>query len=233
MTSTDPRVPLQVGELAPDFTLPTVPDEGFVSLADYRGRSPVLLVMLRGLDCPFCRRRVVQLGGTCEKLQGAGVETLVIVEDATEPMRLYYRLRPVRVPLASDPDRTTYHAFGLPTPGYTPESVDRFRSTRIKLDELPEPMSVVDAVKALRQMDPTRESDEAKEVRRQIKARDFMLFGAHYLLDRDGIVRWASIECAQEGVTNWEGFPLATGGFVDYGTFPTDDELLAAARTVQ
>jgi peroxiredoxin len=40
------------GERAPDFTLPTVPDEGFVSLADYRGRSPLLLMLLRDL----CRR---------------------------------------------------------------------------------------------------------------------------------------------------------------------------------
>lgn len=41
--------PVKPGDLAPEFTLPTVPDEGFVSLADYRGRSPLLLVLLRDL----------------------------------------------------------------------------------------------------------------------------------------------------------------------------------------
>ncbi len=49
MTSAEARVPLQPGEPTPDFTLPTVPEEGFMSLADYRARSPVLLVLLRTL----------------------------------------------------------------------------------------------------------------------------------------------------------------------------------------
>ena len=47
MTTNLPPRPLEPGDPAPDFTLPTVPDEGFVSLADYRGRSPLLLVLLR------------------------------------------------------------------------------------------------------------------------------------------------------------------------------------------
>jgi peroxiredoxin len=46
-TVTHSRPPLQPGEPAPDFTLPTVPDDGVVSLAEYRGRSPLLLVLLR------------------------------------------------------------------------------------------------------------------------------------------------------------------------------------------
>ena len=41
------RPPLRPGEPAPDFTLPTIPEDGAVSLADYRGRSPLLLVLLR------------------------------------------------------------------------------------------------------------------------------------------------------------------------------------------
>jgi peroxiredoxin len=49
MATIQSRPPLQPGQPAPDFTLPTVPDEGFVSLADYRGRSPLLLVLLRGV----------------------------------------------------------------------------------------------------------------------------------------------------------------------------------------
>ena len=49
MATVEPRPPVQLGEQAPDFTLPTAHGEGFVSLADYRGRSPVLLSLLRGL----------------------------------------------------------------------------------------------------------------------------------------------------------------------------------------
>jgi len=46
------------GDLAPDFHLPAADRDGYVSLAEVRRRGPVLLVMLRGLYCPFCRRHI-------------------------------------------------------------------------------------------------------------------------------------------------------------------------------
>jgi tetratricopeptide (TPR) repeat protein len=57
-----------------------------VSLADYRGKSPVLLAINRGLWCSFCRRYIVQLGGARDRLQQLGVETLA-VEGAVEEFR--------------------------------------------------------------------------------------------------------------------------------------------------
>ena len=41
------RPPLRPGERAPDFSLPLVTGGGTVSLGDYVGRAPVLLVLLR------------------------------------------------------------------------------------------------------------------------------------------------------------------------------------------
>lgn len=49
MEKIESRPPLQPGEPAPEFTLPAVDREGTVSLGDYRGRSPVLLALFRGL----------------------------------------------------------------------------------------------------------------------------------------------------------------------------------------
>ena len=43
------RQPLKPGEAAPEFTLPTAPEDGSVSLADYRRRSPLLLVLSRSV----------------------------------------------------------------------------------------------------------------------------------------------------------------------------------------
>jgi len=43
------RATVQPGDPAPHFALPAVHRAGDVSLADYRGRSPLLLVLLRGL----------------------------------------------------------------------------------------------------------------------------------------------------------------------------------------
>jgi peroxiredoxin len=51
--------PLQPGQVAPDFTLAAVEREGTVSLANYRGRSAVLLTINRGLWCSFCRRHIL------------------------------------------------------------------------------------------------------------------------------------------------------------------------------
>ena len=79
MTSVPHGVPLGEGDPAPDFALPAVNREGQVSLDDYRGRSAVLIGLFRGLHCPFCRRQVVQLGTTQEKLKAMGVETMAVV----------------------------------------------------------------------------------------------------------------------------------------------------------
>lgn len=49
MATVESRPPLTPGERAPDFTLPAAHREGFVSLADYRGRRPVLLALFRGI----------------------------------------------------------------------------------------------------------------------------------------------------------------------------------------
>jgi peroxiredoxin len=40
---------LRPGDPAPDFVLSAVNREGQVSLADYRGRSPLLIGLFRGL----------------------------------------------------------------------------------------------------------------------------------------------------------------------------------------
>ena len=48
--STDGRAaPVAPGEPAPDFMIAAAHDDGTVSLADYRGRRPLLLALFRGL----------------------------------------------------------------------------------------------------------------------------------------------------------------------------------------
>ena len=49
MTTSRRTAPVASGEPAPDFTLAAAHGDGTVSLADYRGRSPVLLALFRGL----------------------------------------------------------------------------------------------------------------------------------------------------------------------------------------
>jgi peroxiredoxin len=49
MSARNHRSPVQPGELAPPFDLPSATGAGAVSLADYRGKSPLFLALFRGL----------------------------------------------------------------------------------------------------------------------------------------------------------------------------------------
>src|SRR5262245_61919984 len=109
------------GDLAPDFDLPAADRDGQVSLAEVRRRGPVLLVMLRGLYCPFCRRHISQLRPTCEALRGAGIALLGVVLASPERARQYFNRFPPCFPIAAAPDRAIHHAYGLPEVDRTPE----------------------------------------------------------------------------------------------------------------
>ena len=213
MSSTEPRV-LRPGEPAPDFTLPAVHRPGTVSLGDYRGRSPLLIAFFRGIYCPFCRRAIAKLGLSRDKLLAAGVETLAVVASNLDRTRLYFQYRPTRVPLAADPELTTHRAFGITKAPVTPELLEVLQTARTDaLGELPRPLPIAEAAEALQQKDrfeftetDTREAEE-----------QFPMDVGQFLVDRDGIVRWANLE-------------MARGGAAAIGKFPSEEELLAVAR---
>ncbi len=215
-TAAATRPPVAAGEQAPDFTLPTVHREGKVSLGDYLGRSPLLLAVFRGLWCPFCRRAIAELGVTGDRLRTLGVETLAVVATNVDNARLYFKLRPTRVPLAADPDCATHRAYGLPKAPLTPDVMSALQATRVNpTGELPAPMPVFEASAALDQL----HGFQASETDRRDYERQAGQFKGQFLVDRDGIVRWANVECAAEGIPG-------------IGKFPTADALLAAARTL-
>jgi len=205
------RPPLTPGELAPDFALPRADRQGTVSLADYQGRSPLLLGLFRGVSCAFCRRALVQLNLTGDRLRGLGVETLGIVATAPGNARLYFRYRPAHIALAADPDLTTHRAYGLPKVDLPWEVV---QSTHVNpTGELAEPLPVWEAVKALTRLDSYKPPDTDREEMQ----RNWSQSAGEFLIDRDGVVRWAYVE-------------YATGDLAGVGKFPTDEEILAAAR---
>jgi peroxiredoxin len=49
MIASNRRSPVTPGELAPEFDLPAATGGGSVSLANYRGKSPLYLALFRGL----------------------------------------------------------------------------------------------------------------------------------------------------------------------------------------
>ncbi|MEJ8827082.1 redoxin domain-containing protein [Variovorax humicola] len=89
----DQRRPLQPGEIAPAFSLPSANVEGMVSLDSLRGRL-FLIGLYRGLHGPFCRRQVLKLAGEQPALHAVGVETLAVINTPVKRARLYFRYRP-------------------------------------------------------------------------------------------------------------------------------------------
>lgn len=210
-----PRSPLRPGDLAPDFTLPAVDREGTVSLADYRGRAPLLLGLFRGMYCPFCRRAIVVMGQAWERLRTEGVDALAIVATTPANARFYFRFRPPRLPVAADPEFATHRLYGVPGPRRIDieEAVQR---TRVNPSgELPEPLPVREASAALSRL----EGFEPTPTDRDDAARPYLQFLGQFLVDREGIIRWTNIECAAEGLAG-------------LGKFPTAGELLAAVRAL-
>lgn len=217
MTTAIERPPVSPGEPAPDFTLAVVGSDRTVSLADYRGRSPVLLALFRGLYCPFCRRAIAQLGVTCQQLKGLGVETLAVVATNQDNANVYFRFRPTRAPLAVDPELSTHGAYRLPHPAVTPEFMHAIEQARVNpTGDLPAPLNPMQAMTALDKLEGyTRTASDHQDLERQ-----FPQLKGQFLIDRDGIVRWANIEGATEGMNG-------------IGKFPTDAQLLEAARALE
>lgn len=216
MLSAESRPPVAPGEPAPDFTLPAVDREEMVSLADYRGRSPVFLALFIGLWCPFCRRSIAQMGTTESKLKAVGVETLGIVATTPENARLYFKYRPTRLRLAADPGMATHRVYGLPKPASTQELMQALQSTRINpTGEFPEPLPIPEAGAAISKLDGYTENQTDKgDMERQ-----WPQLKGQFLIDRDGVVRWANVECATEGLAG-------------LGKFPSPEEILAAVRAL-
>src|SRR5262249_23303574 len=94
-----PDRPLHCGDAAPDFSLPAVNREGFVPLADYHGRRPVMVGVFRGLLCPFCRRHIARRGVARDRLAQEGVATFAVVNTQLERARQYFQYRPTQMEL--------------------------------------------------------------------------------------------------------------------------------------
>ena len=84
------------------------------SLASLSNESPVLLVLLRHLGCPFCRETLADLAAQRQAIEAAGAK-IVFAHMGDEESRkyLFERYRLDDLPRISDPDARLYRALGL------------------------------------------------------------------------------------------------------------------------
>ena len=166
----------------------------------------------------------MQLGTTQDKLQALGVETMAVVNTPLERARLYFKYRPARVLLTADPEAATHRSFGVPA-GVLVEDESKASWSRGTVTmgqmqaalinptgELPTPQNPFVAMETLNQ----RDGFEPTEIDQQIAAAHGLQLVGHFLIDREGIVRWLHIEAAERPE--------------DLSKFPSDEEILAAAR---
>lgn len=223
----DQMRPLQPGEHAPAFALPSVNREGTVSLANLHGH-PFLIVFLRGLHCPFCRRQVGQLGSLQPAMRAAGVETIAVINTPVERASIYFAHRPTPTVLLCDQDCSTHRAFGVPRGEFLPEdsreqpvwpyraSMEQFEAARINpTGELPHALHPMAANPVLNAQD----GFELNDVDNAIFASHATQLVGHFIIDADGIVRWVQIE-ARDGPNS-------------LGIFPNAAEMLAAAASLR
>jgi peroxiredoxin len=204
--------PLELGVPAPDFTLTMVETNRPVSLADYRGNSPLLLGLYRGFYCSFCRRAIAKLGLAGDRLRPFGIETLAIISTTLDNARLYYRYHPTRMAIAVDPALVTHRAYGLPKVEATWEVVSAMPVN--PSGELPEALPLWEATKALGRLDGFKPTDTDRDDGK----RTWNHSVGEFLIDRDGVVRWLYVEGATVG---------------DYcAKFPSEEALVSAAHAL-
>jgi peroxiredoxin len=216
--------PLQPGDRAPNVVLDAITQEGKISLDDFRGQKPVLVGLFRGLHCAFCRRHIAAQARLDPELREKGVESLTVVNTPIERARLYFRYHPMpNLLAASDPERASHRAFGLPNLEFTENetawpnkvSMATAMAMRVNLpDELPEPMDPFAAAEILDRKDHY----EVTEADQQMLATGHGQLIGQFLLDRQGIVRWSFTEVPE-------------GGRYMFGA-PNPEELMSAVSQV-
>lgn len=101
---------LAVGDLAPDFTLPTA-DGTKIRLADLRGRGVVVFFFPAAMT-PGCTLEAQDFEVLHPELAAAGYEVVGISPDTPEKLAAFAAQSHLTYPLASDVDRTVLVAYG-------------------------------------------------------------------------------------------------------------------------
>ncbi|WP_422746115.1 thioredoxin-dependent thiol peroxidase [Mycobacterium sp. WMMD1722] len=106
-----PQTPrLEVGDTAPDFSLPDA-DGNTVSLSDYRGRK-VIVYFYPAASTPGCTKQACDFRDNLTDLDGAGLAVIGISPDKPAKLAKFRDAEGLTFPLLSDPDKEVLTAWG-------------------------------------------------------------------------------------------------------------------------
>jgi peroxiredoxin len=163
---------IEVGQKAPTFRLPAG-QGGEVGLDDYTGRSPVIVWFTKGMGCSFCRQHMSQLARAYPTIRDRGADVIEITPTPPERARFYAQHYRLPFPYLSDPEYAVHRAWGLDV---QPNTLRYLVSAVVAGMRLPPPPNDFGPAK------PT-----LRELPKVVQQTDMGFF----VLDRDGIVRYA------------------------------------------
>ena len=101
---------LAVGDLAPDFTLPTA-DGGTVTLSDLRGRR-VIVYFYPAAMTPGCTTQACDFRDSLSSLHAQGFQVVGISPDSPAELAKFRERDALTFPLVSDADKAVLTAYG-------------------------------------------------------------------------------------------------------------------------
>jgi peroxiredoxin Q/BCP len=120
---------VEVGSVAPDFTLPSQSGE-MVSLEDFLGRKPVVLFFYPKDDSPGCTQQVCAFRDDYEEFGKLDAEVIGISSDSVESHRSFAAKHRLPYTLVSDEGGRVRKLYGVPNtlglfPGRVTYVIDR------------------------------------------------------------------------------------------------------------
>jgi peroxiredoxin len=135
-----PTSPLRLGELTPDFVLPSVSSNQSIQLSALCGQKPIILAFTRIFTehqyCPFCFPHIKALNDRYEEFRSRDIELILITSTDLRQSKIVMTDLGLKMPLLSDPtcrvfqDYQTGQALGAPLPAQF--VLDRVGSLRYK-----------------------------------------------------------------------------------------------------
>lgn len=113
---------LNIGDAAPDFTLPGTGDREY-SLSEYTGQ-PVVLVFYPGDDTPICTRQLNSYNDGLEQFTDLGAQVLALSPQDVTSHEEFSEKHGFRFPLLADTDKAVAATYGTLGPiGFPRRSV--------------------------------------------------------------------------------------------------------------
>jgi peroxiredoxin len=99
-----------VGDLAPEFTLPST--QGEVSLAKLRAQGAVLLVFYPGDDTPVCTKQLCNYRDNLSSFADLGVQVVALNPQSEASHAKFAKKHALPFPVAADADGAVCKAYG-------------------------------------------------------------------------------------------------------------------------